>query len=443
MSILDLHADRIGEPKVDTSFRSTIMAGTILLGGTLGAFGLWAGLAPLSSAAIAPGVVAVSGSNKQIQHLEGGLVKALHVREGDRVAAGQVLLELDPTKAASQVEILRGQLDSTLALEARLLAERDGSEQVEFPAYLLDRAANADVAAILNGQRTLFEARRNAQEGQITILQQRRAQALEQIGGLRSQAESQEEQLVLIKDELKGLKELLSKGYAPKTRILALEREASRLTGERGKLLGEIAQTQQVLGETDLQMIQVKKTFQEQVATELREAQIELYDLRERMRAAEDVLNRTTVVAPNSGLVVDMKVHTLGGVIPAGEPLMQIVPDQDELVVEAHLQVTDVDQVKIGMPADIKFSAFRQATTPVIHGEVTTVSADRLTDQRTGQPYYAVRITVPEEELRRLEGLQIMPGMPADAFIKTGEQTLFTYLLQPFTQVVERSFREH
>jgi len=442
MTTLDLQPGMPGSDQVPTSFRSTVMAGVAVLGVTFGGFGLWAAVAPLSSAAIAPGVVAVAGSNKQVQHLEGGVVKALYVKEGDRVAAGDVLIELDPTRAAAQVDMVRGQLDATEALVARLIAERDARTEIPFPETLVARAGNSDVDAILNGQRMLFEARRNALDGQVTILQQRKAQAQEQITGLTAQKDSHDRQIALIEDELKGLKDLNQKGYAPKTRILALEREASRLIGERGQHLGDIARIQQTIGETDLQIIQVRRTFEEEVATQLREAQTQQFDLRERLRAAEDVLLRTTIRAPSAGVVVGLKVHTIGGVIPPGEVLAQIVPDEDELVIEAQLQVTDIDSVRPGMPADVKFSAFKQNITPTIHGKVSTISADRLTDPRTGAPYYSVRITVPDEEIDRLGGAQIVPGMPADAFIQTGEHTALDYLVRPLVQVIERSFRE-
>jgi len=441
MTMLQLPAGG-GGPTVDTGFRQTILAGAALLGLTFGGAGLWAATAPLDSAAIAPGVVVVSSNNKQIQHLEGGIVQSLQVAEGERVTAGDVLLVLDPTRARSQVDILRGQLDALLATEARLLAERDGLGAPRYPAPLADRATQADVQAIMAGQNNLFEARRLALEGQTTILQRRKAQAEEQIGGLTAQKQSQDRQIALIEDELKGLRELHTKGYAPKTRILALEREASRLLGERGERLGEIARVQQVIGETELQILQLRTNFLEQVATDLRETQTQLYDVRERLRAAEDVLARTVIRAPNAGTVVGLTVHTVGGVVPPGQTLAQVVPDQDELVIEARLQVTDIDAVRPGQEADIKFSAFKQATTPGVLGRVNTISADRMEDERTGMPYYAVRITVPEEERKRLDGLELLPGMPADAFIQTGEQTALQYLVKPLTAVIDRAFRE-
>ncbi|WP_114395699.1 HlyD family type I secretion periplasmic adaptor subunit [Oleisolibacter albus] len=429
-------------PGIDTSFRSSILAGAAVLGVAFGGFGLWAALAPLSSAAIAPGVVAVSSSNKQIQHLEGGIIAAIRVRDGERVAAGDVLIDLDPTRARSQVEIVRGQLDAALAQQARLQTERDGGTEIGFPPDLLARQQTPDIAALINGQNAQFEARRLSREGQVTILGQRKAQAEEQIRGLEAQQKSQERQIALIEDELKGLRELNSKGYAPRTRILALEREASRLLGERGQLVGEIAKTRQLIAETELQVVQVRKTFQEDVANQLRDVQTQVYDLRERLRAAGDVLERTTVRAPTAGTVAQLQVHTVGGVVPPGQTMLQVVPDQDELVVEAQMQVTDVDNVRIGMPADVHFSAFKQAVTPVLEGTVSYISPDRIVDPRTGAPYYSVRITVSDVERSRLGTLTLMPGMPAEAYIKTGERTALHYLVQPLTQVIDRSFKE-
>lgn len=435
--------NRMLEAPVPTSFRGVVISGLVLLGVTFGGLGTWAALAPLSSAAIASGVLTVASNNKLIQHLEGGIVKEIKVKEGDIVAAGDTLVVLDPTRAEAQVDIVRGQLDATLALEARLLAERSGADTVRFPESLTQNASDPDVAAIIESQKKLFEARKLSLEGQITILRKRIVQAREQIGGLEAQRDSNDRQITLIEDELKGLRELYDKGYAPRTRILALEREASRLLGERGQYGGEVSRVQQVIGETELQIIQVRKNFQEEVAKQLQETQNQIFDLRERLRAAEDVLTRTVVTSPEAGKVTGLKVHTVGGVVPPGDVMLQIVPDNDDLIIEAQLQVTDVDNVHVGQEADVHLTAFSQRVTPVVTGTVANVSGDRFQDQRTGLPYYTVRIIVSEEEREKLGDLQLLPGMPADAYIKTGEKTPLRYLFDPLIQVINRSFREN
>lgn len=430
-------------PRLATSYRGSVSFGLLVVLATFVGLGGWATFAPLGSAAIASGQVTVSSNRKQVQHLEGGMVAEILVKDGDEVKAGDLVMRLDRTRPQAQVDIITAQLNTARALEARLIAERDNKKGIQFPEELLGkRSGDATVDATLLAQEKLFETRRSARDGQVKILRQRISQSREQIKGLQAQADGFRRQGDLIADELKGTRELHDKGYAPRTRLLALEREAARLQGERGERLGEISRTSQAIGEAELQILQIEKQFQEEVANGLREAQSNIYDLRERLTAATDVLEHTDIRSPESGIVVSLAVHTVGAVISPGRTIMEVVPSDDTLIIEARLQPQDIDHIMSGMEADVHFSTLKQAVTPILAGSVLTVSADRLTDDRTMQAYYLMRVAVPESELEKLGTIRLVPGMPAEVYVKTGERTALRYLTQPLTQVLERSMRE-
>ena len=430
------------EKPLQTSYRGPVLAGmaTILIG--FGAFGGWASVAPLNSAVIAQGVVEVSSSKKRIQHLEGGIVAQILVKDGDRVEAGDILIRLDATRAQVQVEIIQGQLDAARALEARLSAERDRKDTLTFPGDLEARRADPKIAEILSGQEKVFAARRQALSGQIDILRRRVAQSKEQISGLQGQVDAYKRQKNLIDDELHGTQELFEKGYAAKTRLLALKREGSRLEGERDERIGEIARLKQSIGETELQIIQLENNMQEDVAKQIRDTQTSIFDYQERRAAAKDQLNRVEVRAPQSGTVVGLNVHTEGAVLQPAQTIMEIVPDADSLIINARMQTTDINNVAVGLTADVHFSAFKRYTTPVLTGTVSMVSADRIVDERTLVPYYTVLITVPENELKKLGKLTVVPGMPAEAYITDGERTAINYMISPLLDIIKKSFHE-
>ena len=300
-----------------------------------------------------------------------------------------------------------------------------------------------EVAELIAGQRSLFAARRESLNGTIEILTQREAQLDREIAGLAAQETSKARQLELVRDELDGQQQLFSQGLSPKTRVLALEREKARLEGERGELIADIARTEKAIGETRMEVLQRKREFRESVESELRTTQQELFDLRERMVATKDVLDRIVVRAPASGVVVGLDVNTIGGVIAPGETILEIVPDSKELVVEARVSPLDVDSLRIGQPAEVRFTAFRQQTTPLLEGSFVYVSADVMLDERSGQGHYVVRVQVPEEEVRRLGELELVPGMPAEVAIKTGDQRPVDYLVQPIVQSIDRAWREN
>ncbi|MBW7850416.1 MAG: HlyD family type I secretion periplasmic adaptor subunit [Rhodospirillales bacterium] len=422
--------------------RRPLLIGAVIIVVTFFGIGLWAATAPLDSAAIAPGFITVESNRRTIQHLEGGIVREILVQDGDRVKAGEVLLRLDDTRARAQMGILRADLDSQLAIEARLVAERDGLPAPRFSAELTERLDDPTVAAIVESQRALFAARGVALAGQRSILEQRIIQFGQQVDGLKALEASKAAQIKLIRDELKDLYGLLEQGYVTRPRVLALEREASRLEGERGDHVAAIARARQGAGEAQLQIYQLEKGRQEEVARELRDVRARITELRERIVAAADVLQRIDIVAPVSGTVMDLAIHTAGGVVAPGASIMDIVPANDALVVEVHINPIDIDTVHPGQAVALRINTADARLTPVINGRLATVSADRVVEERTNQTYYRGRVVIPPEELRRLEGLNLHSGMMVEALINRGEQTALHYALKPLTDALARSFRE-
>ena len=428
--------------KIPTNPRWAMIGGLTVIAVMVVGLGSWAATAPLASAIIAPGVVMVESNRKQVQHDEGGIVSELLVRDGDVVKAGDVLIRLDATRAKASLAILTLNLDSAVALKARLLAERDDALGVAFPANLMDRQNNAKVRETVKGQLSLFEARKTSREGEISVLEQRVAQLNEEIEGLKSQRRAKTRQINLIKGELKGLYSLLKKGHVQKTRVLALEREQARLEGERGQIIADMASSKKAIGETRIRIIQIVKSFREDVVSELRDTQKEIYDLEERITAARNVLDKIDIRAPVSGIIVGRAVHTEGGVVKAGETLMEIVPKSDRLIIESKVQPFDAESVLVGLLADVRLTAFNQRTTPSIEGQVIYVSADSMTNERTGESYYIARISVTEEEIAKLNAGPLQPGMPAEAMIRTGSRTALSYLMQPIVESMQRAWRE-
>ncbi len=406
---------------------------------TFGVFGSWAALAPIDSAALASGVVTVENYRKTVQHLEGGIVRELKVREGDQVAQGEVLLTLDSGSIATELEILRSQLISAEALEARLLAERDGLAEWPLPAKV---QGNARLLEAWEGERQNFTARRNAQLGEVDLLEKTIVQLKEQVTGLQAIIRNKQSLLASHEEEIGDLKALLAEGFVDKMRLREHERNLARARAEIAEHQSAIAQAQLRIGEAQLQILQLNKRFATEVVGLLTQAQSRLFDLREQIGMLEKRLDRTTVRAPGSGMVIGMNVHTVGGVIGAGAPLMDIVPVDEALVVEAHISPMDIDRVAPGKLADIRFSAFNSSTTPVVKGVLTQVSADRLVDKQTGQPYYLGRVALTDEGRQTLGDLKLQPGMPAEVLINTGSRTLLQYLLQPAGNMMARAMTE-
>jgi HlyD family type I secretion membrane fusion protein len=427
---------------VRTDARPWILFGLFWIALIFAGFGGWAATASISSAVISQGSITVDSKRKLVQHLEGGIVGKLLVRDGDVVTAGDTLVMLDATRPRSMLAIIMSSLRKELAGEARLIAERDGSAEIKFPADLLADAAQPEVRALMESQNAIFSARRSSLRGEVSILEQRLGQLRDEVIGLSAQRESKQRQMAFIADELSGLKQLMAIGQTTKPRMLALERQAAALQGEEGELLSSIARSDKSLGETRLEIIQREKNFQKSVTEELEAVQSRLRDLQERAVAARDVLMRISITAPVSGTVVNVSVHTVGAVIKAGETIMEIVPGTDALIAEVSIRPQDIDNVTLDQPAAIRLLAFKQRTTPLLHGTVSYVSADSLLNPVTQQQYYVARIEVPAEEIARLGKLKLQPGMQIEVMIRTGDRTAFQYLIQPIVDSVNRAWRE-
>jgi HlyD family secretion protein/epimerase transport system membrane fusion protein len=422
--------------------RALVLIGTAIVALVFGGFGAWSALAPLASAVVAPGSIVVDTNRKQIQHLEGGTVKDILVHDGDRVRAGQVLVRLDDTLPRAHLAILQAEYDLARASEARLEAERTSAPTVTFPPELLARAEQPNVQELLKGQTALFLARRATLHGQVDILNQRISQLKEEIKGIEAQNRATATELSLKREQLSAQEYLFRRGNARKPEILALRGDVARLDGERGAHLSAIAQTERAIGEARLQILQRSHSFDEQVSTELRDAHKRIFDIGERLHAAQDVLNHIDIRAPESGYVVGMRVHTVGGVVRPGETLLELVPDKDRLIVEAHVAPDDVDNLSPGQQVEVQLTAFQARRTPVVLGTVSSVSADVLADPATHRDYYALRVTVPKSELARLDDKQLRPGMPAMVMVKTGNRTVLEYLLEPILDTIRYSWRE-
>lgn len=431
----------IGEAAADAQLRRWRRIGIAILAATFGVTALWSSLAPLSSAVIASGLVKVASNRKKIQHQEGGVIKQILVRDGDRVQAGDVLIRLDETRAGASRGVLQTQYDAAVALNARLIAERDDQNGIAWPAELLMRQDDARIAELLQTQQSQFAARRASLQGHLGILDKQIAATRAEIEGLTGLRKAKETQLASLRIELDGLTDLLSKGMVEKTKYRNLEREIARIEGERAEHASDIASARSTISERELQKFQVRKTFNEEVTEQLRKVQTEIFDYLERMQAAGYVLAQTELRSPVAGTVTDLKAHTEGGVVAPGEVLLEIVPADDLLMVEAKARPQDVDRIRPGLPAGVKLSAFDQRTLPELEGSVTYLSADIIEDDRTGQSYFLVRIEVPESEFARLDG-QIQPGMLADVFVRTGERTFLGYLLDPITASFAKAWRE-
>ena len=419
-----------------------MITGFVIIAGAFGGFGAWAALASLESAAIAEGVVVVESERKRVQHLEGGLVREIRVRDGDRVEKGDVLIRLEDTHARAMYDIVRAELDAARAEEARLVAERDDRDAIAFPEDLLERMSVAKVNDVVEGQQHLFNARRSALDGQVAILEQSIAQFREEIAGLKAQQEARERQLVILGDELGGLKTLLRTGNVPRNEVLAYERRIAELSGEKGRFMADVSRAEQGIGEARLRIGQLEKAAREKVVEELREVKERIFGLAERLVAAEDVLRRTEIRAPSTGIVMGMRTHTTGGVIAPGEEILQVVPVGDRLVIQARVDPVDIDDVEVGQQASVRLMAFKLRSTPIIVGTLRNLSADTMVDEHSGAPYYLARIEVSKEELARLGGLKLQPGMPVEALISTGARTALGYMLSPLTDNMDLAFRE-
>jgi HlyD family type I secretion membrane fusion protein len=422
--------------------RPAIIAGSTIIAMFFGGLGVWAAMAPLKSAAVAPGRVSVDTNRKTIQHLEGGIVGAILVRDGDVVHLGQVLIRLDVTRPLASLDLLKGRRLAALALEARLIAERDGKAEVESPDELVMQVSDRKVIETLDGQINIFRARQHSIASQIKIQEQRILQIMEEIEGLKGQIQAENTQLKLIRGEIAELKVLVDKGFATKPRLLELQRELAEIQGSRSRNQAGIARAKQSIGEAQTRITEVRTSHLNEVVVELRQVQAELFDLAERIRAAQDVLGRTEIRAPLEGTVVGLQVHTSGGVIAPGASLMDIVPSGEKLMIEANVDPIDIDIVHAGLEVQVQITAFSMRNAKPLKGRVTSVSADSLIDERTGQAYYRARIELTEDPSQAFAGATLYPGMPAEVMIVTGARTALEYIFKPISSSLNRAFRE-
>ncbi|PNA92534.1 MULTISPECIES: HlyD family type I secretion periplasmic adaptor subunit [unclassified Pseudomonas] len=423
-----------------TSDRGIRRLGLTIVFVTFGIFGTWAAFAPLSNAVHGSGVVTVQNYRKTVQHLEGGIVKELHARDGDLVKKGDPLIVLDESQLSAEYESTRNQLIVARYKEARLRAERDGLDAI--PAVEMEGTDSPRAGEALNGELQVFTARHNSLQGEISVNRERIEQMKQQIVGLNEMIRTKRGLEKSYSGEIKQLRELLAEGFVDNQRLLEQERRLDMLKTEVADHESTISKTKLQIGETELQIVQLKKKFDSDVANELSDVQAKVFDLQEKEAALRDRLSRVVIRAPESGMVLDMKVHTIGGVVSAATPLLDIVPEASELVVEAKVDPKDIDRLKLGKTADIRFSAFSAATTPVIEGNLVRISADRLTDEHSGDPYYLVRVKVSEDGMKKLGNRKLQPGMPAEVLINAGERTMLEYLLKPASNMFAQSLIE-
>jgi len=425
------------------SIRFHLVIGLAVVLVLAGGLGGWASTAKISGALIAPGQVVVDSNVKKVQHPTGGVVGELRVKDGDTVKSGDVLVRLDDTVTRASLAIVTKGLNGLYARQARLEAEQRGDSTIRFPQPLLTAAAtDPEAKAVMESEKKLFEVRSSARVGQKAQLSQRIDQLKEELTGLSAQAQAKSKEIELIQKELTGVKELYDKKLVQLSRVTQLERDAARLDGDRGQLIASAAQTKGKITETELQIIQVDKDLSTDVSKDLRETNDKIGEFVERKVTAEDQLRRVDIRAPQDGMVMQSNVHTIGGVITAGDAIMLIVPQADNLSVEAKVNPQDIDQLQLGQRTLLRFSAFNQRTTPELNGIVSRVSADTQTDQRTGQSYYTMRIALPPEEVARLGDVKLIPGMPVEAFVQTGDRTMMSYLVKPLQDQLMRAFRE-
>jgi HlyD family secretion protein len=424
------------------SIRVHLLLGLAVVALLAGGLGGWASTTEISGALIAPGQIVVDSNVKKVQHPTGGVVGELRARDGDMVKAGDVVVRLDDTVTKAGLAIVTKSLNGLLARAARLEAEQRGADKVVFPAALLEHAEDPETAAVMASETKLFDVRLNGRTGQKAQLRERIAQLNQEVMGLSAQASAKKGEIELVQRELVGVRHLYSKNLVGISRLTILERDAARLAGEQGQFVAAKAQVLGKITEIELQIIQIDKDLVSEATKDLRETSDKIGEFVERKVTAEDQLRRINIRAPQDGMVLQSTIHTVGGVIPAGDAIMLIVPQADNLSVEARINPQDIDQLRIGQTTFLRLSAFNQRTTPELNGIVSRISPDTTVDQRTGQSHYTIRISMPPEEVSRLGDVRLIPGMPVEAFIQTGTRTMLSYLMKPLHDHLMRAFRE-
>jgi HlyD family secretion protein len=427
---------------VRESIRLHLIIGLSVVGLLAGGLGGWASTQEISGALIAPGQIVVESNVKKVQHPTGGVVGEVRARDGDLVKAGDILVRLDDTVTRASLAIVTKNLDAAYARAARLEAEQRGIDHINFPMQILDRTNDPDVNNLMRSEMKLFDVRVNGRAGQKAQLRERVTQLNEEIAGLTAQEKAKDQEIALVEKELEGVRQLYEQHLVQISRLTTLERDAARLNGERAQYVASRAQAKGKISETELQIIQVDKDMVSEVSKDLRETNDKIGEFVERKVTAEDQLRRVDIRAPQNGMVLQSTVHTVGGVITAGDAIMLIVPQSDDLQVEAKVNPQDIDKLQVGQKTLLRLSALNQRTTPELNGVVSRVSPDVTTDQRTGQSYYTIRVTMPSEEIARLGEAKLIPGMPVEAFVQTGDRTMMSYLMKPLHDQLMRAFRE-
>lgn len=428
--------------KTTRSIRSHVLAVAVAAALLIGSIGIMGAATELSGAVMSSGSVVVESSVKKVQHPVGGVVKTLLVSDGQKVAAGDLLLQLDETVANANLAAITKSYWDLKARLARLTAERDTQPDIDFPDDLKNAATEPAVSATLSSERNQFKIRHDAAENHKQQLHERITQFRDEIRGLNEQLEAKTQERELIQKELGGVESLWEQKLVSISRISTLQREAARLLGDRGQLASSIAQSKGKISETELQILQIDEDNRRDVAKELSEVRSKLEETYEKRVAAQDTANRLDIRSPQDGFVHDLTVHTKGGVIAPGETVMLIVPDQDNLLVETRVAPQDIDQVKLGQTAMLRFPNFNQRTTPEISGNVVRVGADISRDDKSAPPYFVVRIAIPKDEITRLDHGKLIPGMPAEVFIRTSDRSVLSYLMKPLADQARRAFRE-
>lgn len=424
----------------DLPFRKRIWLSFGLIGLLFVVIGGWATNVSISGAVIAPGQVVVDSSIKKVQHPTGGVVGEILVKSGDHVKQGDVLLRLDDTQTRASLGIVVGQIIEFTARKARLAAERDGRSEIIFPeGFQISSVEAANVAA---GERTLFEAKRRTAEGKKAQLRERVGQFRHEVTGLTKQEKAKSHELALVEEELARLEDMYARKLVPVTRVLTIKRDTARIEGEHGALIAQIARISGQITEIELQLIEIDETVRLDAQKEYRDVEARLSELAERRIAAEDMLKRIDLRAPQSGIVHELAVHTVGGVINPGDVLMGIVPVDDARTIEVHLPTTDIDQVAMGQPVMLRFIAFNQRTTPELTGSISRLAADLTREPQTGATYYTARVAVSDAEMARLGAVDLIAGMPVEAYIQTEARTAISFLIKPITDQIARAFRE-
>lgn len=420
-----------------------IIIGSAIIAIFVFGFLIYAAISQVSGAVVSSGVVRVEGNRQTIKHRDGGVIQEIIVTEGARVSSGQPLIIFDDLQARAQVDVLQNQEDSIQAQYARYHAEATRAANIAFPKDLLARQADPRVVGLIQTQQNLFASRRLYLDGQSAVLHQRMEQLDTRIQGLQTQIQSIDEQIALTEEELSGYETLHEKGYAPKNLLLRYERSLADLRGRRGSLVSDVARTQEQKGETRLQLTSLLQQYQTEASEGLRAAQAQLSDVSPRLSAAKEMLDRTVVRSPVDGYVLNLTQFTVGGVAAPGETLMDIVPANEQLVVSARVKPEDIDQVEPGMTATVRLSAYSSRKVRAVDGHVLTVGADRLVDDRTGDAYFPVTLSVDPSELAKLgAGVELSPGMPVQVMIKTGDRSILSFLLDPIEETVTHALRE-